>query len=35
MDFKSWSVGNGIYMKNFQVLAINNLIASETGGLKF
>ena len=35
MDFESWDVGNAIYMKNFQILSINNLISQETKGLKF
>ena len=34
MEFYSWNVENAIYMKDFQVLAINNLISQETGGLK-
>jgi len=33
MKFMLWSVLNAIYMKNFQVLAINNLISQEEGGL--
>ena len=35
MEFDRWSVGNAIYMKNFQMISINNLITQETGGLKF
>jgi len=32
MDFERWIVGNAIYIKNFQMISINNLIPQETGG---
>ena len=35
MEFYSWNVENAIYMKNFNVLSINNLISQETGSLNF
>ena len=35
MDFERWNVENAIYMKNFNVLSINNLISQETGSLNF
>ena len=35
MEFQLWNISNAINQEKFSILAINNLISQENGGLKF